>query len=67
MEFDEDDEDNKDFSKNNKKDKKSNYDSKSSNKIKEFVRMKTKNLSSFPELISMKENPQTDKIEEKKI
>ena len=69
MEFDEDDEDNKDFSKNNKKDKKLNYDSKSSNKMEEFVRMKTKNLSSFPDLISIKDNPQTtqtDKIEEKK-
>ena len=77
MEFSDDDEENKkDISKNNKKEEskkdekeeeKSNSDSKSSNKIKGFMRMKTKTLSSFPELISIKENPQsTDNIEEKK-
>ena len=78
MEFSDDDEENKkDISKNNKKEEskkdekeeaeKSNSDSKSSIKMKSFMRMKTKTLSSFPELISIKENPQsTDNIEEKK-
>ena len=78
MEFSDDDEENKkDISKNNKKEEskkdekeeteKSNSDSKSSIKIKGFMRMKTKTLSSFPELISIKESPQsTDNIEEKK-
>ena len=77
MEFDDDEETNEDISKNNKKeesnkeenkeDEQSNSDSKSPNKMKGFMRMKTKNLSSFPELISIKESPQSaDNIEEKK-
>ena len=51
---------------NDKEDNKLDTSSTSPNKMKTFKKMKTTNLSSFPELISMKENPQTDKIEEKK-
>ena len=34
--------------------------------IKSFRKMRTRNLSSFPDLISLKENPQAEKMEEKK-
>ena len=43
-----------------------NQDLKPTNTQRRYQKMKTTHLSSFPTLISIKENPQTEKIEEKK-
>ena len=44
-----------------------NQDLKPTNTQRRYQKMKTTHLSSFPTLISIKENPQTEKIEEKTV
>ena len=66
MEFD-DDELEEDLKEEEEKEENQNQNTNPKKIIRHFTKMRTTNLSSFPGLISVKENPQTiQKIEEKK-